>query len=292
MGGRKDAKAMMYVNGEFVTEAKATISPLDRGFTLADGLFETMVAAGARVFRIDDHLARMRRGADLLQLPMPAEEELAAIIEECLRRNGLPLSVVRLTLSRGVDVGRGLNAPAALDPSVIVRVTQWPGPPSPPPGRTLVTSSLARNDRSPLSSVKSLSYVDGVVARLEAQRAGADDALMCNTRGLVTGATSSNIFSVISGALVTPPVEDGALPGISRLTLLAEARQLGVSCEERSLTPEDVAAADEALLSNVVQGPVPVASVDGLELRSGAPSPLTRRLCDAYWSRVRREVGG
>ena len=154
------------------------------------------------MFRIDDHLARMRRGADLLQLPMPDADELAAIVEECLRRNGLPLSVVRLTLSRGVDVGRGLNAPAALDPSVVVRVTPWPGPPSTLPlGRTLVTSSLARNDRSPLSSVKSLSYVDGVVARLEAQRAGADDALMCNTRGLVTGATSSNVFAVIGDVL-------------------------------------------------------------------------------------------
>lgn len=288
-----DADALMYVNGEFVTEANAAISPLDRGFTLADGLFETMVAAGVRVFRIEDQLARMRRGADLLQLPMPDADELAAIIEECLRRNGLPLSVVRLTLSRGVDLGRGLNAPAALEPSVVARIAPWAGPPSSlPPGRTLVTSSLARNDRSPLARVKSLSYVDGVVARLEAQRAGADDALMCNTRGLVTGATSSNIFAVMGGVLVTPPVEDGALPGISRLTLLEEAVRLGIACEERSLTPQDVAGAEEALLSNVVQGSVPVASVDGLRLRSGAPGELTRRLFEAYWSRVRREVGG
>ena len=288
-----DSGALMYVNGEFVTEAEAAISPLDRGFTLADGLFETMVAADLRVFRIGDHLARMRRGADLLQLPMPDAEELAAIIDECLRRRGLPLSVVRLTLSRGVDVGRGLNAPAALNPSVVVRVTSWPGPPSTsPPGRTLVTSTVARNNRSPLSSVKSLSYVDGVVARLEAQRAGADDALMCNTRGSVSGATSSNIFAVISDVLVTPPVVDGALPGVSRLTLMEEAERLGIACEERSLTPQDVAGAEEALLSNVVQGPVPVSSVDGLRLRSGAPGPLTQRLCEAYWSRVRREVGG
>ena len=288
-----DAQALMYVNGEFVTEGSAAISPLDRGFTLADGLFETMVAAGVDVFRIDDHLARMRRGADVLELPMPYAEGLAAIIEECLRRRGLALSVARLTLSRGMDVGRGLNAPAALDPSVVVRVMPWHGPPETmPPGRTLVTSKVARNDRSPLSSVKSLSYVDGVVARLEAQRAGADDALMCNTRGLVAGATSSNIFAVISGVLLTPPVEDGALPGISRLTLLEEARRLGVTCEERSLTPEEVASADEAMLSNVVQGPVAVASVDGRRLRDGAPGPLTRRLCEAYWSRVRREVGG
>ena len=235
----------------------------------------------------------MRRGADLLELPMPDAEELEAIVAECLRRGGLLQSVVRLTLSRGVDAGRGLNAPASLDPSVVVRVTPWPGPPAiMPPGRTLVTSTVARNDRSPLSSVKSLSYVDGVVARLEAQRAGADDALMCNTRGLVTGATSSNIFAVIGGVVVTPPVEDGALPGISRLTLLEEARRLGVACEERSLTPEEVATANEALLSNVVQGPVPVASLGGQRLRSGAPGALTQRLCEAYWSRVRREVGG
>ena len=288
-----DAQALMYVNGEFVSETSASISPLDRGFTLADGLFETMVAAGVNVFRIDDHLARMRRGADVLELPMPDADFLTALMEECLRRRGLGLSVARLTVSRGMDVGRGLNAPAALDPTVVVRVTPWPGPPANmPPGRTLVTSKVARNDRSPLSSVKSLSYVDGVVARLEAQRAGADDALMCNTHGLVTGATSSNIFAVMSGVLVTPPVEDGALPGISRLTLLEEARRLGVACEERSLTPEEVAAADEAMLSNVVQGPVAIASVDSRRLRGGAPGPLTRRLSEAYWSRVRQEVGG
>ena len=288
-----DADALMYVNGKFVAEREAAISPLDRGFTLADGLFETMVAVGDRVFRLDAHLARMRRGADLLELPMPPAELLAAILEECLRRNGLPTSVARLTLSRGVDSGRGLNAPAALDPSVVVRVTPWPGPPaSPPASRTLVTSSVARNDLSPLSSVKSLSYVDGVAARLEAQRAGADDALMRNTRGLVTGATSSNVFVAARGALATPPVEDGALPGISRLTLIEEAARLGVACEERSLTPEDVAASDEALLSNVVQGPTPVASVDGVRLRPAAPGPLTLRLSEAYWSRVRREVGG
>ena len=283
----------MYVNGAFVTEREAAISPLDRGFTLADGLFETMVAVGARVFRMDDHLARMRRGADLLQLPMPDAGYLAAIVEECLRRRGLPLSVARLTLSRGVDVGRGLNTPAALEPSVVVRVSPWAGPPAtPPPARTLATSGVARNDRSPLSRVKSLSYVDGVVARLEAQRAGADDALMVNTRGFVTGATSSNLFAVVRGALVTPPVEDGALPGISRLTLIEEAARMGAACEERSLTPADVAAADEALMSNVVQGPVAVASVDSARLRAGAPGPLTLRLRESYWARVRREVGG
>ena len=281
----------MYVNGRFVPENEATISPMDRGFTLADGLFETMVALGDSVFRMDDHLARMRRGADFLRIPLPSTEELTEAVLESIRRNGLPGSVARLTVSRGLDRGRGLDAPPGLEPTLVVRVAPWAAPPeAPPAGRRLALSLAARNDRSPLARIKSLSYVEGVTARLEAQAKGADDALLSNTRGLVTGGTSSNVFIVSEGILLTPPEEDGVLPGIARLTVLEEAAMLGVSVAERSMEPGLVAGADEVFLTNVVQGPTPVASLDGGAIGAGAPGPVTHRLFMAYWDRVAREL--
>ncbi len=284
-------RPVMYVNGRFATEDEAALSPLDRGFTLADGLFETMAALGDRVFRMADHLARMQRGAETLHIPLPPADELAAIILESIGRNGYPGSVARLTVSRGVDYGRGLDAPAALDPSVVVRVAPWQGPPdSLPTGRRLAISNIPRNDRSPLSRVKSLSYVEGVAARLEAQRAGADDALLLNTRGLVACGTSSNVFVVNGSILLTPPEGDGVLAGVARRTVLEEARNLGLSAVEQSIEPGYVAGADEVFLTNVVQGPVPVASLDGKAIGDGAPGPVTQALFDAYWERVRREL--
>ena len=199
--------------------------------------------------------------------------------------------MARLTVTRGLDRGRGLDASPGLQPSVVVRVAPWAGPPgSLPMGRALALSGIARNDMSPLSRIKSLSYVEGVTARLEAQARGADDALLCNTRGLVTGGTSSNVFVVRDGVLLTPPEEDGVLPGIARRTVLEEAERLGIPNMERSLEPDSVAGADEAFLTNVVQGPVPVASLDGNDIGKGVPGPLTQRLWEAYWERVKSEL--
>ena len=286
-----EAGPTMYVNGRFAPEDEAGLSPLDRGFTLADGLFETMVALDDKVFRIGGHLARMQRGAEALRIPLPSVGELTGIILESLRRNGHTLSVARLTVSRGVDRGRGLDAPRDIEPTVVARVAPWQGPPdSMPPGRRLALSTIPRNDRSPLSRIKSLSYVEGVTARLEAQSEGADDALLCNTRGLVACGTSNNVFVVRDGALLTPPEEDGALAGIARLTALEEADRLGIPAEERSIEHRHVSGADEVFLTNVVQGPVPVISLDGGPIGAGSPGPITQMLFDAYWARVRREL--
>jgi branched-chain amino acid aminotransferase len=282
----------IYLNGRFVPESDAGLSPRDRGFTLADGVFETMVALGDRAFRLRDHLARLQEGAVVLHLSLPPVEELAEAICESLRINGHPRSVARLTVSRGADPGRGLDVTPGVAPSVVVRVTPWQGPlTSVPPGRSVVVSTIRRNDLSPLARIKSLSYVEGVVARLEAQRAGADDALLCNTRGFLTGATSSNVFAVIGDILVTPPGDDGVLPGVARRTVLEEAERLGTPAMERSLTPEELATADEVFLTNVVTGVVPVTTLSGDPIGLGVFGPVTAGLARAYWARVERDLG-
>ena len=283
--------SIVYLNGHFVPEADAHLSPLDRGFTLADGLFETMVASGDRIFRLNDHLTRLQRGADALYIQLPPVEELVHATRESLRRNGLPHSVVRLTVTRGVDPGRGLDVSAGIAPSVVVRVTPWHGPlESLPQGRRLVLSPIRRNNLSPLASIKSLAYTEGVVARLEAHQAGGDDALVCNTQGFLTGATSSNVFAVMEGKLVTPSEDDGILPGIARRTVLEEAGRLNVLLEEISLTPEGIAGADEVFLTNVVTGVVPVVSLLGTPVGPGRPGPVTEQLASAYWNRVGAEL--
>ena len=282
---------LLYVNGSFVPETEARLSPLDRGFTLADGIFETLVAQGDRIFRQTEHLARLQEGAQALHLALPPTAELSDAIKKSLRRNGHPHSVVRLTVSRGMDPGRGLDVTPGITPSVVIRISPWQGPlMSLPEGRRLVLSAVRRNDLSPLSHIKSLSYVEGVIARLEARESGADDALLLNTRGFLTGATSSNVFAVVNGALVTPPEEDGVLPGMARRTVLEEAKRLGIATEERSLTPEDVAGADEVFLTNVVTGVVPVVNLDGNPVGTGAPGPVTERLATAYWDYVRSHL--
>lgn len=286
-----DSTAILYLNGRFVPDAAAHISPLDRGFTLADGIFETLVASADRMFRLEDHLARLWRGAEVLHLPLPSAEELGNALCESARRNGHPHSVIRLTVTRGLDPGRGLDVTPGIEPTVVVRVARWHGPLSAlPAGRCLVLSSMRRNDLSPLVGIKSLSYVEGVIARLEARRAGADDALLCNTRGGLSGATSSNVFAVTDGALSTPSESDGALPGIARRTVLKEADRLGILSRERSIAPEEIAAADEVFLTNVVTGVVPVVSISATPVGSGSPGLVTERLARAYWDRVRAEL--
>jgi branched-chain amino acid aminotransferase len=264
---------------------------LDRGFTLADGLFETMVASGDRIFRPNDHMLRLQRGADVLYIRLPPVEDLMDAVYESLRRNGLSHSVVRLTVTRGIDPGRGLDVTPDIATSVVIRVATWHGPlDSLPQGRSLLLSHIPRNNLSPLAGIKSLSYVEGVLARLEARRSGADDALVCNMHGFLTGATSSNIFVMIDGKLLTPSEGDGILPGMARRTVLEEAKRIGIFVEERSLTSDSIAGADEVFLTNVVAGVVPVVSLFGSPVGLGVSGTVTGRLASAYWNRVVSEL--
>jgi branched-chain amino acid aminotransferase len=283
--------AIVYINGRFVPETDLSLSPLDRGFTMADGLFETMVASGNRIFRLNDHMLRLQRGADVLYIPLPPVEGLMDAMRESLRRNECPHSVVRLTVTRGIDPGRGLDVTLGIAPSVVIRVAPWHGAlDSLPTGRNLVLSHIPRNNLSPLASIKSLSYVDGVLARLEARRSGADDALVCNTQGFLTGATSSNVFVVMDGNVITPSLSDGILPGMARRTVLEEAKRIGVFIEERSLTLDSIIGAEEVFLTNVVTGVVPVVSLFGSSVGLGTAGPITGQLASAYWDRVASEL--
>ena len=283
--------SIVYLNGSFVAQDSANLSTMDRGFTLSDGLFETMVASDDRIFRLNDHLDRLQRGAAILWIQLPRVDELIHVIGETSRLNGFPYSIVRLTVTRGVDSGRGLNVTCDVPPSVVVRVTPWHGLSDQlTQGRRMVFSNIRRNDLSPLTTVKSLSYVESVVARLEAHSVGADDALLLNTKGFLSGATSSNVFAVIEGELITPSENEGILPGIARRTVLEEAIHLGIIAKELPLTQEAITNANEVFLTNVVTGIVPVISLSGSEIGSGKPGVITDNLANAYRERVLSEI--
>jgi len=255
----------VWLNGALVDEARARIDPADRGFLLGDGLFETFLAIGGRVLYGEAHLTRLRQGAVTLGIPLDYDD--AALLEACmalLHTNGMTArAALRLTLTRGPGA-RGLAPPENVRPTVLLTGSQ-----APPPRRSLnmITSAAWRHELSPLSRFKTLNYLDNILARREAEARGADEAVMLNTRGYAAGASAANLWVVEGGALITPPVSDGALPGIMRACVFEVAGGLNIEAQEARLTPKRLAAADEIFLTNSLIGACPVHQFDGRVLR-------------------------
>ncbi len=272
------SERLAWVNGRLVGESEPSLSLLERGLTLGDGVFETMLAAGTKLFRPAEHLERLAQGASLLAIDLPPAEHLLAAMQDTLGANHLSAAVVRLTVSRGPDPGRGLDVCSDVAPTVIVRVSPYEPRASGQPGLAAVLSSIRRNESSPLSRVKCLSYADNVLARLEARRRGADEAVLLNTAGEVCCASAANLFVVKGGTLTTPPVESGALPGVTRRCVLELAGARGLTVRESPVSPEDLWAADEVFLTNTVIGVAGLASVESRSIGGGRPGETTRLL--------------
>ena len=214
---------MLWLNGAIREAAGSCIAADDRGFTLGDGVFETLRVQAGQVLRHEAHLRRLREGAAVLGIPVPHRDDaLVQAMDATLTANGIRDGSLRLTLSRG-PAPRGLATPAAPDPTLLIVAAPCPSvavPPAGGPAHVVTATVTRRNEWSPLSRIKSLSYLDSVLARREAERAGADDAILLNTQGRVAEATGANLIVLLAGALLTPPVEDGALPGIARGVLI------------------------------------------------------------------------
>lgn len=259
----------VYFNGALVAATEARVDPADRGFTLGDGLFETIAVKGGAPRRLAAHLARLERGAQVLDLKLPwSLVDLGRAVAETVVANGMQEGVLRLTVTRG-PAPRGLLPPALSHPTVLIAPAPWPEAPA--PARAVIAAETRRNERSPLSRIKCLNYLDNALARQEAAQRGADDALLLNSLGRVAEATASNVFLVLDGRLVTPPVEDGALPGVMRADVIAR-----LSAVERSLTAEDVHRAAEAFLTNSL-GVRALVAIDGRPVGAGAPGPMVAR---------------
>ncbi len=252
----------------------------DRGPLLGDGLFETLPACEGRLRFWADHWARLEAGARRLAIPLPwRATEVRGFVAELLEANRLVdgRAAVRMTVTRGPGE-RGLLPPAAPRPSLLIQARPYTPPDSP---ARLIVSALRRNPASPLVAVKSLNMLELVLARREAAQRGADDALLLNLEGRVCETTVANIFLVRQGKLLTPPLTEGLLPGVTRAAVLRLARAAGIPALETELTLEDFAAVEEAFITNSLIGVRPIAAVEEIALPA-ARGEITDRVAEWY----------
>jgi branched-chain amino acid aminotransferase len=233
----------VWLNGSLVEAA--LVDCADRGFTLGDGLFETICFASGRPRHWDRHWARFTKGAEQLGIPIPtSQSEVLQAFADLARSNGLNDGTVRVTLTRGIGA-RGLLPPATPSPTLVITMVAAAAPLG--PARLTICTVTRRNQFSPLSQIKSLNYLDGILARQEASQKGFDEALLLNTEGYVAETTVSSVFAWLDGELVTPPIKDGALPGVARGLVI---ERLGA--RERSLSLADLLRSEEIVLTNAL----------------------------------------
>jgi branched-chain amino acid aminotransferase len=257
----------------------------DRGFQLGDGLFETLRVRRGVAIEIDLHLARLREGLRVLAVPMPwSDAELAAAIAAVVAANAPTDAAVRITVSRGAPTGRGLlpSGWRELAPTAVIQA--WPHVPIAEAvlarGVRTVIASGRRDPAFPLATVKTTSRADHVHAKLEAELAGADDAITLTLDGHVAEATTANVAIVVGRRVLTPPLAAGILAGTTRDWLLRPegAAALGLVAEEVWFTPDDLLAADEAMLCSSVAGFQPLVALGGTPIAGGVPGPWAARL--------------
>ena len=282
----------VWVDGAIRPADGAHLSVFDRGFQLGDGIFETLRARGAHPTELAEHVARLRRSAAGLAIPLPddIEARLATGIAALLAVEGLDGPAgdasIRITVSRGTFRGRGLLPPDEVVEATIA-IQAWPVVPPPADhlerGLHLVASAVRRDPTNPLATLKTTSRADYVYARLEARRAGADDALFLTVDGRISEATTANLFLVRRAPadgvaeLATPSLDCAILPGTTRSWLLGWGARSGLRPVEAHLRHDDLASADEAFVSSSVAGILPVTRFDGVPIGDGLPGPWTRR---------------
>ena len=275
----------VYLDGEYVDGAQASIPIWDHGLLYGDGIFEGMRLFDGALFRPRDHLARLERSARAIGLVLPlAGDDLLAVICEVIRRSGLRDAHVRPIVTRGVGMP-GVD-PARCDrPSLIVAAYPFPPLLGSDPIRVLVSSIVRKAPRSLGSHVKSLNYLDGVVAKRQATAAGMQEAIMLDHLGAVAECTGANVFLVSDETLVTPTTRS-ALPGITRRTVLELAAEQGIPAEERDVWPMELYSADAIFLTGSGAGIVRVAEVDGVRVGT-AGDPIVAALTEGYRARTR-----
>jgi branched-chain amino acid aminotransferase len=278
---------IVFLNGEFVDEERAMVSVFDRSFLYGDGLFETIGVCEGRPFRWQQHWERLQSGADWMRLRLPfTGQALLDSANELIRLNAVKESTLRLTVSRGVGV-RGYSPRDATNPTVVMSVH-----PAPPPGLRmlrhwkLVTSSVRLFPTDKFSAHKTANRLPQILARAEADEAGADEALLLNPAGNAVEGSSSNLFWIQNGRICTPPLEHALLPGITRAVLLELCQQFGLSTEFSTRTPRELLQAEGIFLSFSSLGIAEAVTLDHQPVRR---SGLTERLHAAYWDLVRRE---
>ena len=275
----------IYIDGKFYDEKNAKISVFDHGLLYGDGIFEGIRAYNGRVFKLAEHIERLYCSAKaiLLTIPMTPAAVSAAVVESC-RRNKIRNGYIRLVVTRGVG-GLGLNPNKCKRPSVIViadKIQLYP-PAFYARGLDIITVPTTRNLHSALNpAIKSLNYLNNILAKIEANNGGCEEAVMLNSEGFVAECTGDNIFIVKGKQLLTPPLSAGALYGITRGVVMDLARDGGLHVAEPNLTRYDLFNADECFLTGTGAELIPVVKIDGRVIGTGKPGPVTKSLVTKY----------
>jgi len=275
----------VYINGQFLDQADAKISVFDHGFLYGDGIFEGIRLYSGCIFRLEEHLERLEYSAKaiLLDLPWTRKEISDATCEAC-RVNGLKDGYIRLVVSRGVG-SLGLSPKSCSKPQLIIiadKIQLYP-PEFYEQGLKIITVPTRRCNPAALPpTIKSLNYLNNILAKIEAQNLGYHEAVMLNDQGYIAECTGDNIFLVHKGKLLTPPFSAGALSGITRGAVLDIARQLKLTVEEKNLTRYDAWIADEIFITGTAAEVVAIIEMDGRVIGTGKPGAATKKITAAF----------
>jgi branched-chain amino acid aminotransferase len=280
----------IWIDGKLVDKEDAKISVYDHGLLYGDGVFEGIRAYSGRIFKLEGHLRRLYDSAKAIRLKIPiSPEQFQAAMEQTMRANNLQDCYIRAVVTRGAGY-LGLNPNKCPSPSVFIiadTIEMYPKEVY-EKGMKVITASVIRNHPNAVSPrVKSLSYMNNILAKIEAVDAGVAEAIMLNHEGNVAECTADNIFIVSRGTVYTPTTSDGILEGITRETILELCEKLNIPCVEKTIQRHDLYVADECFLTGTGAEVVPVTGIDSRSIGNGEPGPTTRKLIEAFHKLVR-----
>jgi len=275
----------VFIDGKYFDEKNAKVSVFDHGLLYGDGVFEGIRAYNGRVFKLKEHVDRLYYSAKaiLLKIPMSRQAITKAVLDTC-RRNKIRNGYIRLVVTRGVGT-LGLDPDRCKKGSVIViagKIQLYPRELY-ENGMPLVTVPTTRNFANAINpAIKSLNYLNNILAKIEAKIGGCEEAIMLNPSGNVAECTGDNVFIMVGGKLLTPPLSAGALRGITRGAVIGLAAEMGLEVLEPDLTRYDLYNSDECFITGTAAEIAPVASIDGRVIGKGRPGPITKKFIAAY----------
>ncbi len=281
----------VYIGGKLFDKADAKISVYDHGLLYGDGVFEGIRAYSGRVFKLKEHVDRLYESAQSIHLKVPIpREEMARAIVDTLAVNKLSDAYIRVVITRGAG-SLGLDPRKTTDPQIIIiadAISLYPDELY-KSGLKIITAGTMRNHPSALNPrIKSLNYLNNIMAKVEGTNAGCLEALMLNHKGEVAECTGDNIFVVRKGSLHTPPIDAGILEGITRNAVIDLAQEAGIQVHERSMDRHDIYTAEECFLTGTAAEVIPVVECDGRSIGTGKPGPITLELHERFHSLVRK----
>lgn len=272
----------LFLNDQLLPQSTASPLCFDRGLLLGDGLFETIRAENNTLLFFDAHYQRLKQGSLALAIDFTLSSiELKNRCHQLLAANNLETTIasLRITLTRGCSE-RGIDIPKQQKPTLLIHATAYTNTIAKP--KSVYITDIMRNEYSPIIQIKTTNYLELILAKKQAVDRGYDDGLMLNTKGAITELSTANIFVVIGDNIITPPLQDGVLPGIMRQEIITSSRQRNIDIVEKTLCPDDLLAASECFSSNSLIEIQPILSINEHRFVTGAEATLTQRVIEAY----------